>query len=307
MYYYVYNLQGDVTHIIDASKNIVGTYQYDAWGKILNLSSLTAIAQANPFRYRGYYYDNESGLYYLNSRYYNAEWGRFINADGYVSTGQGITGYNMFTYCGNNPVMYLDPGGNASIAITMKMLDKMVTTVKKICTNNNIKNWNDLGNSSSGDLSSSEMHENAEIIFNILTLEGWSINAICAVLGNMQHESVTINPGRYQNGGGPGYGLVQWDPASKYLNWAVEYGYSNDSLTGQVAFLVYSMQPGKGEWFRNQIYQEYYLPYNDFISSNSDVAYLTSVFVWSYERPGIAHMNERIKYSTYWYNYFCRG
>ena len=52
MYYYVYNLQGDVTHIIDASKNIVGTYQYDAWGKILNLSSLTAIAQANPFRYR---------------------------------------------------------------------------------------------------------------------------------------------------------------------------------------------------------------------------------------------------------------
>ena len=111
MYYYVYNLQGDVTHIVDKNKNIVGTYQYDAWGKILNLNSLTSIAQANPFRYRGYYYDTESGLYYLNSRYYNAEWGRFINADGYVSTGQGITGYNMFAYCGNNPVNRVDPTG----------------------------------------------------------------------------------------------------------------------------------------------------------------------------------------------------
>ena len=93
MYFYVYNLQGDVTHILDDDANIVGTYTYDAWGKITNLSSLTSIAQTNPFRYRGYYYDTESGLYYLNSRYYNPEWGRFISADGYVSTGQGLTGY----------------------------------------------------------------------------------------------------------------------------------------------------------------------------------------------------------------------
>ena len=113
MYYYVYNLQGDVTHIIDSTGAIKGTYQYDAWGKILNLGSLSAIAQANPFRYRGYYYDNESGLYYLNSRYYNAEWGRFINADSAIaSVGGDIRGYNLFAYCMNNPVNLTDEAGN---------------------------------------------------------------------------------------------------------------------------------------------------------------------------------------------------
>ena len=58
----------------------------------------------NPIRYRGYYYDSEIGMYYLQSRYYNPQVGRFINADGYVSTGQDVTGYNMFAYCSNNPV-----------------------------------------------------------------------------------------------------------------------------------------------------------------------------------------------------------
>lgn len=111
MYFYVYNLQGDVTHIMKGDKTIVGTYTYDAWGKITNINSLTAIAQINPFRYRGYYYDSESNLYYLNSRYYNPDWGRFINADGCVSAGLDITDYNMFTYCANNPVSRGDLNG----------------------------------------------------------------------------------------------------------------------------------------------------------------------------------------------------
>ncbi len=73
----------------------------------------------NPFRYRGYYYDIETGLYYLQSRYYNPEWGRFLNADGYVSTGTGVLGYNMFAYCNNNPVMKVDPNGEFFISITV--------------------------------------------------------------------------------------------------------------------------------------------------------------------------------------------
>ncbi len=115
MYFYVYNLQGDVTHILDDDANIVGTYTYDAWGKITNLNSLTSIAQTNPFRYRGYYYDTESGLYYLNSRYYNPEWGRFISADNVALLGANgdFTSYNIFAYCGNNPVVRRDTCGTA--------------------------------------------------------------------------------------------------------------------------------------------------------------------------------------------------
>ena len=71
----------------------------------------STLGAANPLRYRGYVYDSETGLYYLNSRYYNPVWGRFINADGYASTGQGFTGDNMFAYCNDNPVNYKDSEG----------------------------------------------------------------------------------------------------------------------------------------------------------------------------------------------------
>ena len=69
------------------------------------------MAEINPLRYRGYYYDAETGFYYLQSRYYDPNTCRFINADGYASTGQGLMGYNMFAYCGNNPIMLSDPSG----------------------------------------------------------------------------------------------------------------------------------------------------------------------------------------------------
>ena len=69
------------------------------------------MAETNPLRYRGYYYDNESGLYYLQSRYYDPAVCRFVNADGYASTGQGVLGYNMFAYCNNSPIIASDPDG----------------------------------------------------------------------------------------------------------------------------------------------------------------------------------------------------
>ena len=119
MYYYVLNLQGDVLEIRDTANNVVCRYSYDAWGKILSIkdgsgnaiTSAGHIGNINPMRYRGYYYDTETGLYYLQSRYYDPVVGRFISPDSYISTGQGLVGYNRFAYCGNNPVVYEDTLG----------------------------------------------------------------------------------------------------------------------------------------------------------------------------------------------------
>ena len=112
LYHYVTNLQGDVIAILDQG-TVVVEYSYDAWGKVLSVtgSSASSIGVLNPLTYRGYVYDHETGLYYLQSRYYNPEWGRFINSDVFAATGQGLTGNNMFVYCGNNPVSRSDDGG----------------------------------------------------------------------------------------------------------------------------------------------------------------------------------------------------
>ena len=117
-YYYVLNLQGDVVKLIHYIPGFeyesVATYEYDAWG---NVSSSGRLAEINPLRYRGYYYDNETGFYYLQSRYYDPANRRFMNADLLASTGQGFTGTNMFAYCVNNPVVLGDYEGTDAILI----------------------------------------------------------------------------------------------------------------------------------------------------------------------------------------------
>ena len=109
MYYYVTNLQGDVVSILNASGTSVAEYSYNAWGKVL--SATGTMAAINPIRYRGYYFDSDSGLYYVSSRYYNPEVGRWINADNRFDVGAGFAGYNLFAYCANNPVILFDPEG----------------------------------------------------------------------------------------------------------------------------------------------------------------------------------------------------
>ena len=107
-YYYVLNLQGDVVKLIQANGHVVAHYIYDAWG---NVSSSGRLAEINPLRYRGYYYDNETGFYYLQSRYYDPVNRRFINADGLISSNWSFSGLNMFAYCENDPVGRSDPSG----------------------------------------------------------------------------------------------------------------------------------------------------------------------------------------------------
>ena len=118
-YYYATNLQGDVTAILNASGSPVVSYTYDAWGKPLTVtgSLSTTLGTHNPLRYRGYVYDTETGFYYVSSRYYDPEIGRFINADDidYLGADGSPLSYNLFAYCMNNPVNRFDVNGNWSL------------------------------------------------------------------------------------------------------------------------------------------------------------------------------------------------
>ena len=112
MYFYVKNLQGDVIRIIDLAGTEVASYVYDAWGNIKDTNGEPTIREINPIRYRGYVYDTETGLYYLQSRYYDPFAGRFLNADAYCDTMSGSPlSTNMFAYCENDSINYADYDG----------------------------------------------------------------------------------------------------------------------------------------------------------------------------------------------------
>lgn len=108
-YYYITNLQNDVMYMVGANGTKVAEYKYDPFGKVI--AATGSMAESNPIRYRGYYYDTETGFYYLQSRYYDPTICRFINADNYANTDTDIIGANMFAYCNNNPICCDDPEG----------------------------------------------------------------------------------------------------------------------------------------------------------------------------------------------------
>ena len=113
MYFYIKDLQGDITEIVDKDGKAVAKYAYDAWGNMLteNNGTLT-VGKLNPFRYRSYVYDEETGLYYLQSRYYDPLTGRFLNADVFNDTDTKTSlSTNMYAYCENNSVNYVDSNG----------------------------------------------------------------------------------------------------------------------------------------------------------------------------------------------------
>ena len=131
LYYYVLNAQGDVAAILNSSGKLAASYDYDAWGNCTVYdSSDAAIGDLNPLRYRGYYYDAETGFYYLQSRYYDPAICRFINADTFATTdANGFLSANMFAYCENNPIMLVDQDGGVPVIIAGALIGDLVGAV----------------------------------------------------------------------------------------------------------------------------------------------------------------------------------
>ena len=129
-YFYVKNAQGDVTGLVTTSGTRVVTYTYDAWGNPLTTtgSLATTLGAQNPLRYRGYVYDTETGLYYLQSRYYNPTWGRFISTDKLIDN-RSINGRNVFAYCLNNPVNHIDSNGNMALSLTIATITSVIASL----------------------------------------------------------------------------------------------------------------------------------------------------------------------------------
>lgn len=137
-YYYIRNVQDDIIGLLDKDGNQVVTYTYTAWGEVLEIdgSLKDTVGVLNPYRYRGYRYDTETGFYYLQSRYYNPQWGRFLNADELFVLRffqDSFLQYNLFSYCRNNPVNFFDPSGYLSkkIYISYSTLENILVLVTK--------------------------------------------------------------------------------------------------------------------------------------------------------------------------------
>ena len=113
-YYFEKNAQGDIERIFNSEGAFICSYLYDAFGNIISISGDEDVARLNPYRYRSYFYDEETGFYYLNSRYYDPTVRRFINADEieFMGLSGSAASYNLFAYCENNPIRYNDPNGN---------------------------------------------------------------------------------------------------------------------------------------------------------------------------------------------------
>ena len=149
-FYLVINPLGDIINILDSNGNRIVEYAYDAFGnaQIRNIANTTQSQLAidyNPFRYRGYFYDTESGFYYLNSRYYAPELGRFISMDdfAYLASDGNLANANLYVYCNNNPVMLKDDSGNYVSTITGALIGAIIGGISSAMTGDNV--WAGIG------------------------------------------------------------------------------------------------------------------------------------------------------------------
>lgn len=152
-------------------------------------------------------------------------------------------------------------------------------------------------------LSKSEKAVNAQCIYDYLRCYGWTKKAICALLGNMERES-HINPGLWEdlreNNTSGGYGLTQWTPATKYINWALSKGWAKENIYNQLQRILYEVENNSEQWLDRA---NSGMTFKQFTQSNASIAWLTEVFMKNYENPGAPELEERISNSNYWYNF----
>jgi RHS repeat-associated protein len=136
-YYYLYNGHGDVIQLVDRNGNVVNNYSYDEWGNILNKNETIS----NPFKYAGEIFDSSTGLYYLQSRYYDPAIGRFINEDSLEGTVTNPLTLNVYSYVNNNPLMYVDPTGNMAWSQLKTLLGGLVDGLTGFSDLKNLFSW----------------------------------------------------------------------------------------------------------------------------------------------------------------------
>ncbi len=240
-YYYVTNPSGDIVGITDSKCDLIATYTYDEWGKLISIetaeennSEQLKIAETNPLRYRGYYYDNETGYYYLQSRYYDPDLGRFISADdfSYVDTSHKLN-VNAYSYCWNSPIALEDAEGTTpQISIDLSALQPLVedaTTVIKAGLNKFAENIKKLISRYNDFLDKLEFNINhpdvvinnglSKILGREVSIKFPLINAIRAYFGTFD-----IRTGELVGGAGDGYHTSDSDNDE---NGIAPYGYIN--------------------------------------------------------------------------------
>ena len=155
--------------------------------------------------------------------------------------------------------------------------------------------------SSNSYLSTAQMTDNAQYILDYLLDKGWTKNAICGMLGNMQRES-TINPGIWQNldvgNTSLGFGLCQWTPASKYISWCEENNLDPDEMDSNLERILWELDNGE-QYYATEDYPE---TFKEFTQSTKDVTYLASAFLHNYERAGVSAETERQTNAQYWFD-----
>lgn len=155
-------------------------------------------------------------------------------------------------------------------------------------------------------LTSAEMQNNATIVYNYMLAQGWSVNAICAMIGNMEVES-NINPNIWEGlvvNVSKGYGLVQWTPSTKLSDWCTANGLDYTNGYVQLQRIIYESENGL-QWFRNPLASpsEPPITFKQFTTSNLDLTTLANYWCWYYEHPAEEYMYGREQYAMYWYNY----